>query len=313
MAHSHGHTMGIGTAREARGDHARRILVVAILSALYVVVEVVGGLWSGSLALLADAGHTLSDVGALVLSLVAIWIAKHPATKRRTFGHTRAEILAALAQGVGLLVVAIFVSIEAIERFGAPREVSAGVMIVVASGGLAMNAFGLWWLRQGRHENLNLRGAWLHIASDALGSIGVIVAGIAIEAYGWTWIDPVASLLISALIVYAAVFLLRDVVDVLMESAPAHLDTDEIRGQLLAEPGVLEIHDLHVWSIGSGEVSLSCHAIGSADFEAGDLLRRLQQRLRGSFGIEHATLQLEPEAGAEVCAANCEPEDSPST
>ncbi|MFP6564656.1 MAG: cation diffusion facilitator family transporter [Myxococcota bacterium] len=313
MAHSHGHTMGIGTAREARGDHARRILVVAILSALYVVVEVVGGLWSGSLALLADAGHTLSDVGALVLSLVAIWIAKHPATKRRTFGHTRAEILAALAQGVGLLVVAIFVSIEAIERFGAPREVSAGVMIVVASGGLAMNAFGLWWLRQGRHENLNLRGAWLHIASDALGSIGVIVAGIAIEAYGWTWIDPAASLLISALIVYAAVFLLRDVVDVLMESAPAHLDTDEIRGQLLAEPGVLEIHDLHVWSIGSGEVSLSCHAIGSADFEAGDLLRRLQQRLRGSFGIEHATLQLEPEAGAEVCAANCEPEDSPST
>ncbi len=313
MAHSHGHTMGIGTAREARGDHARRILVVAILSALYVVVEVVGGLWSGSLALLADAGHTLSDVGALVLSLVAIWIAKHPATKRRTFGHTRAEILAALAQGVGLLVVAIFVSIEAIERFGAPREVSAGVMIVVASGGLAMNAFGLWWLRQGRHENLNLRGAWLHIASDALGSIGVIVAGIAIEAYGWTWIDPAASLLISALIVYAAVFLLRDVVDVLMESAPAHLDTDEIRGQLLAEPGVLEIHDLHVWSIGSGEVSLSCHAIGSADFEAGDLLRRLQQRLRGSFGIEHATLQLEPEAGAEVCAANCEPENSPST
>ncbi|MFP6660939.1 MAG: cation diffusion facilitator family transporter [Myxococcota bacterium] len=313
MAHSHGHTMGIGTAREARGDHARRILVVAILSALYVVVEVVGGLWSGSLALLADAGHTLSDVGALTLSLVAIWIAKHPATKRRTFGHTRAEILAALAQGVGLLVVAIFVSIEAIERFGAPREVSAGVMIVVASGGLAMNAFGLWWLRQGRHENLNLRGAWLHIASDALGSIGVIVAGIAIEAYGWTWIDPAASLLISALIVYAAVFLLRDVVDVLMESAPAHLDTDEIRGQLLAEPGVLEIHDLHVWSIGSGEVSLSCHAIGSADFEAGDLLRRLQQRLRGSFGIEHATLQLEPEAGAEVCAANCEPEDSPST
>jgi cobalt-zinc-cadmium efflux system protein len=305
--------MGIGTAREARGDHARRILVVAILSALYVVVEVVGGLWSGSLALLADAGHTLSDVGALVLSLVAIWIAKHPATKRRTFGHTRAEILAALAQGVGLLVVAIFVSIEAIERFGAPREVSAGVMIVVASGGLAMNAFGLWWLRQGRHENLNLRGAWLHIASDALGSIGVIVAGIAIEAYGWTWIDPAASLLISALIVYAAVFLLRDVVDVLMESAPAHLDTDEIRGQLLAEPGVLEIHDLHVWSIGSGEVSLSCHAIGSADFEAGDLLRRLQQRLRGSFGIEHATLQLEPEAGAEVCAANCEPENSPST
>ncbi len=313
MAHSHGHTMGIGTAREARGDHARRILVVAILSALYVVVEVVGGLWSGSLALLADAGHTLSDVGALVLSLVAIWIAKHPATKRRTFGHTRAEILAALAQGVGLLVVAIFVSIEAIERFGAPREVSAGVMIAVASGGLAMNAFGLWWLRQGRHENLNLRGAWLHIASDALGSIGVIVAGIAIEAYGWTWIDPAASLLISALIVYAAVFLLRDVVDVLMESAPAHLDTDEIRGQLLAEPGVLEIHDLHVWSIGSGEVSLSCHAIGSADFEAGDLLRRLQQRLRGSFGIEHATLQLEPEAGAEVCAANCEPEDSPIT
>ena len=305
--------MGIGTAREARGDHARRILVVAILSALYVVVEVVGGLWSGSLALLADAGHTLSDVGALVLSLVAIWIAKHPATKRRTFGHTRAEILAALAQGVGLLVVAIFVSIEAIERFGAPREVSAGVMIVVASGGLAMNAFGLWWLRQGRHENLNLRGAWLHIASDALGSIGVIVAGIAIEAYGWTWIDPAASLLISALIVYAAVFLLRDVVDVLMESAPAHLDTDEIRRQLLAEPGVLEIHDLHVWSIGSGEVSLSCHAIGSADFEAGDLLRRLQQRLRGSFGIEHATLQLEPEAGAEVCAANCEPENSPST
>jgi len=285
------------------------MVVILFLLLGYMVAEVLGGLLSGSLALLADAGHTLSDVGALALSLVAVWIARHPATSRRTFGHTRAEILAALLQGIALVAVAIFIFVEAVERFQEPGHVSGGIMIGVASGGLAINAFGLWLLRRGQQENLNVRGAWLHIASDALGSLGVVVAGVAILSFGWMWVDPLASIAISVLIVAAAWNLLREVVDVLMEAAPRHLDVDEIRASLQTETGVHAVHDLHVWTIGSGEVSLSCHVIPTDEAGGTNLLGRLQSLLEERFAISHATLQIEP-AGAEGedCPTQCEPE-----
>ena len=283
------------------------MLVILGLSAAYVVAEVIGGLYSGSLALLADAGHTLSDVGALALSLVALWIARHPATTRRTFGHTRAEILAALAQGVALVVVSVFIVFEAIERLSDPGIVNAPIMIGVASGGLTVNAIGLWLLRRGQAENLNVRGAWLHIASDALGSLGVIVAGLCIAFFGWMWVDPLASIAISILILFAAWYLLREGVDVLMEAAPAHLDVNEIRAALLGQPGAEAVHDLHVWTIGSGEVSLSCHVVAGSDIDSGDLLARLQSLLVARFEIGHTTLQIEPASGSDAeCATSCE-------
>ena len=278
------------------------------LSALYMVAEVVGGLITGSLALLADAGHTLSDVGALAVSMLAIWIAQQPASARHTFGNTRAEILAALVQGVALVAVAIVIIVEAIGRLETPTEVGGIGMMVVASGGLMVNAFGLWLLQSGQQSNLNIRGAWLHVASDGLGSLGVIIAGFAIWMWGLWWADPAASIAISVLITFAAWQLLREVVDILMESAPAHLEVKDIRRALASTAGVGEVHDLHVWTIGSGEVSLSSHIVAAPEAHIADLLPQLQNRLAEDFAIHHSTLQIEPHGTAEEdCAAGCEP------
>jgi cobalt-zinc-cadmium efflux system protein len=272
------------------------------------VAEVVGGLITGSLALLADAGHTLSDVGALAVSILAIWIAQQPASARHTFGNTRAEILAALVQGVALVAVAIVIIVEAIGRLETPTEVGGIGMMVVATGGLMVNAFGLWLLQSGQQSNLNIRGAWLHVASDGLGSLGVVIAGFAIWMWGLWWADPAASIVISVLITFAAWQLLREVVDILMESAPAHLEVKDIRRALASTAGVGEVHDLHVWTIGSGEISLSSHIVAAPEAHIADLLPQLQSRLAEDFAIHHSTLQIEPYGTAEEdCAAGCEP------
>lgn len=308
MTHHDGHHHGLGTRGEAGSKTGSRIVLVLVLTLLYMGAEVVGGWISGSLALLADAGHMLSDAGGLMLSIVAIWIARRPATAQRTFGYTRVEILAALAQGVTLVVVAIVIIMEAAERLATPREIDGPVMISIAMGGLLVNLLGLWLLREDQAHSLNIRGAWLHIAGDALGSVGVILAGVVIISLGLTWVDPAASILISILIVYAAWHLLREVVDVLMESAPAHLDVAEIRAALNADAAVREVHDLHVWTIGSGEVSLSTHVVPVPGSDPGGLLRRMQQILASRFSIEHATLQIEPSAeGDPNCPTQCEP------
>lgn len=316
MHHHHHHHSAPGPdvassakARQAaRRQNRRRLGIVLCLSAGYMVAEFVGGLLTGSLALLADAGHLASDVGALALSLTAIWIAQRPADARRTFGHTRAEILAALAQAIALVLVAVFIVVEAVERLGSPSDVKGLGMVLIASGALAVNLSGMWILGQGRHESLNIRGAWLHVASDALGSLGVIAAGTLIALFGWQWADPAASLLISALVLIGAWKLLREAVDVLMETAPAHLDVGEIRSALQTLSGVSEVHDLHVWTIGSGEISLSSHAVAAQGCEPGELLRRIQDVLAKRFGIAHATIQIEPytEGGDGHCEASCE-------
>ena len=274
------------------------------LVAAYLVAEVVGGLWTGSLALLADAGHMFSDVGALALSLFAIWLAQRPASVERTFGYHRVEILAALANGVALIVVVLVILREAIERLDAPREVLGAPMLAVAVGGLFVNLAGLWMLHGGRESSLNVRGAWLHVLSDTLGSIGVIAAAVLVWAFGWTRADPIASIGIALLVIYASWQLIRETAGVLMEAAPRHIDVEEVRRVLCETQGVVSIHDLHVWTITSGFVSLSCHVESSHQVPDPELLAGFQELLRERFGIEHVTIQIEPpgfEGKARIC------------
>jgi cobalt-zinc-cadmium efflux system protein len=304
--HSHG---GSGAASHgARRDDRRRLLVVLVLSSLYMFAEVAGGLLTGSLALLADAGHTLSDVASLLLGLFALWIAQRPATSTRTYGYTRIEILAALVQGAGLVAVAVTIFLEAIERLGQSHAVNGIGMMVVASGALLVNAIGLVVLNPGRSENINIRGVWLHVLSDALGSVGVIAAGGAVWLLGWNWADPAVSMLISVLVLFAAVQLVRDAFHILMEGAPAHLDVEEIRRALIGIPSVENVHDLHVWTIGNGEVSLSSHVVAPAGGDRPSLLQEVRELLRNRFEIHHATVQIEVHDPLDPeCAGACDP------
>lgn len=317
MAHVHTHTPQAGHDHgDARTLNRRRLLLTLCLALGYAVIELIGGLLTGSLALLADSLHMVSDVAALALSLLAVWMAARPASGRRTFGNSRAEILAALANGLALAVVAVFITIHAIERFVSPRDVAGGGVMLVATGGLIINLVGLWVLEGGRSDSLNVRGAWLHVLSDTLASVGVIVAGAGIWAFGWLWLDPAISLVVSALVLLSAGHLIRETLDVLMETAPAHLDPEEIRDALVEVRGVESVHCLHVWTIGSGEVSLSSHLVIDPERDAEGLLRSVRSELGERFGIDHTTIQIEPDArepGVEpACTDACEPSTTPA-
>lgn len=270
----------------------RRLAVALALAASFMVAEVVGGILAHSLALLADAGHMLSDAAALGLALFAAWIARRPPSPRRTYGYYRAEILAALVNGAALLAIAGFVGVEAVRRLAAPAPVRTEVMIPVALLGLVVNLAMLGVLHGSRHANLNLKGAWLHVLTDTLGSVQVILAGVLIAALGWSWADPVASLAIAGLVVYSAWGVLKEAVAVLMESAPGGIDVDEVRAAILSVPGVWGVHDLHVWAISSSFVALSAH-VESAEGEQGPVLDRVRRLLASRFGIRHSTIQVE--------------------
>jgi len=257
--------------------------------------EIAGGLITNSLALLADAGHMLSDVAALALSLFAIWVAQRPPTAQRTYGYYRAEILAALANGAALVAISLYVFGEAVQRFGAPPEVRAPLMMGIAAGGLVVNLLSLWILHGGQGRNLNVRGAWLHVLGDALGSVGALAAGALIFGFGWYWADPLASVLIALLILYSAWNLLREAVAVLLEGAPGHIDVDQVRESLVSCEGVMAVHDLHVWTITSDMVSLSCHIVAREGSPRREMLSLLNGLLQERFGIYHTTLQIEPE------------------
>jgi cobalt-zinc-cadmium efflux system protein len=294
--------------------------MVLALVLLYLVAEVIGGWWANSLALLADAGHMLSDAAALGLALFALWIAQRPADPRRTFGYYRAEILAALANGATLIAIAVYIFIEAFRRLAEPPEVMGGLMMGVACGGLVVNVIGLWILNAGKHGSLNVRAAWLHVLGDTLGSVGAIVAGILMWAFQWYWADPVASVLIGALVLYSAWALVKESVAVLMESTPQNLDVDQIRDSIIAIDGVLAVHDLHIWTITSGLNSLSAHVVVRDGADHAAVLRDVREALHEQFGIDHLTIQIEP-AGFEersicmyplharawrlVCRSNC--------
>ncbi len=266
---------------------------------LYMGVEVVGGLLADSLALIADAGHMFSDAGALGLTLLAMRFARRPATAQRTYGSYRAEILAALVNGATLVAVAIYIFIEAFERIRTPPEVKGGLMLAVACGGLLVNAAGLWILRTGNDANLNMRGAWLHVLTDALGSLQAIIAGALIWAYGWYWVDPLASVLIGLLVIYSSWSLIGQSVAVLMEGAPGHINVDDVRSALLQFPHVSNVHDLHVWTITSGFVALSAHITCPGDHNHDSLLRDARTMLAEKFGIRHTTIQIDRDPSCE--------------
>jgi len=303
MSHAHDHAHAGG----ASGAGPGRLVWTLALVLGYAGAEVVGGLVSGSLALLADAGHMLSDAGAIGLTLFAMWFARRTPTPTRTFGFFRAEILAALANGATLVGISLVVLIEAIGRLRHPAEVEGGTMLAIASGGLLVNLAGLYLLREGRRGNLNVRGAWLHVLTDALGSVQAIVAGAVIARFGWTWVDPVASIGIALLIVVSSWTLLRESVAVLMEGTPADLDPDAVRRALETVAGVQGIHDFHLWSISSGFVALSAHLVVPAAADMADVLRRSQACLADRFGIRHTTLQID--AGTACTQAR---DESPS-
>ena len=298
MGHGHDHDPG-GPQHGGRGANRKRLTITLVLAATYMVAEVVGGLLTNSLALLADAGHMLSDVAALSLSLFAMWIAQRPPTPQRSYGYYRSEILAALVNGATLIAVAIYVFVEAYDRLRSPPEVQGGLMMAIAGGGLAINLIGLWILNAGRNDSLNVRGAWLHVATDALGSVGAIVGGLLIWTLGWNWADPAVSVLIGVLVVYSSWNLLRQTVGVLMEGAPGEIDVDAVRDALAGVRGVTAVHDLHIWSITSGMVALSGHVRVADGRPHGEVLAELRSRLHDRFGIEHATIQCEPEGFSE--------------
>jgi len=301
MHDHHGHAGGPGGGAAQQ----RPVRYALAPAATYMVAEAIGGWWTGSLALPADAGHMLSDVFALAMSAVAMRIAQRPPTPSRTYGFYRTEILAALGHGVLLVCVSLFIFYEAWGRIGRAPEILGGPMLAIAAGGLAVNIAGLVILSGGRSESLNVRGAWLHVLSDALGSVGAIAAGAAVWLFGWHGADTLASVAIGLLVIYSSWSLLRETLDILMEAAPAHIDVPEIHRAISDVPDVQGVHDLHVWTITSGMVALSGHVV-AVDGAAHDrLLQVVCDRLHAQFGIDHTTIQIETtdfdERGA-VCA-----------
>lgn len=297
MAHAHGPPAGAGGGIERASDR-RRLGVVLGLTAAYMGVEAVGGWLSGSLALLADAGHMLTDVASVALALGALWVARRPATTRHTYALVRVEILAALVNGVALWGIVAWIAVEAVERLRSAGAVDAGPMMAIAAGGLVVNAIALWILHRPASEDaarsLNLHGALLHVVGDLLGSAGALVAGGVIWTTGWSAADPIASLVIGALILFSSWRLVRDAVHILLEGAPRDLDVDELIEALNGVPGVSGLHDLHVWTITSGYPALSVHVV-CAHGEPGEMvLARVNRLLRERFGITHTTIQIEP-------------------
>ena len=298
MSHSHSHDHA---ARPSSRDRdRRRIGWTLTLVLVYMGAEVAGGLLTNSLALLADAGHMFSDAGSLALALVAIRIAQREPTPSRSFGYHRAEPLAALAHGVTLVLVSAYVFGEAYLRFQDPPQVLAPPMLAIGAGGLAVNVVGLLILEAGRHESLNVRGAWLHVLADAAGSVGTIVAAGLIWWRGWSLADPIASVLIGLLVLGSSAGLLKDAVRILMQHAPAHIDVDEVNFAILSVHGVADVHDLHIWTVTSGRESLSAHVVVDDGRDYPEVLREIKDLLFERFKLDHCAIQLEPHGFPEM-------------
>lgn len=303
MAHAHA-PGGRGGASETldarRADSRRRMWVALAINLALLGATIVGGLITGSLALLADAGHMLSDVAAIALGLVAGGLASLPGGPRRTFGYQRTEVIAALANGIALVVIAVLVAVAAIDRLGDPPEVEGAGVLVLGLAGLAGNLAATWVLARGQREDINLEGVLRHSAADALGSLGVIVSGGVILATGWEPIDPIAGLAIAALILASSARLIGEPFDVLMESAPAGMDAQEIAREMGQIENVREVHDLHVWTLTAGFETLAAHVVVASGADRDLVQRRLEVMLRERYGLQHTTLQMEEEAPPEL-------------
>jgi cobalt-zinc-cadmium efflux system protein len=302
VSSGHGHEV---TATNA---HRKRLIVVLVITLTVLIAEVIGGLIAGSLALLADAGHVLTDSTGLIMALIAASLAARAATVRRTFGLQRAEVLAALGNALLLVGVAVWVLIMAVERLRNPVEVHSGLMLVVALVGVLANLAGLLVLRPARSKSLNMRGAYLEVFGDLVGSVAVIVAAVLILITGWMPFDAIASLAIVVLIIPRAWSLLREVVDVLLEATPHGVDLAEVRKHITRVRGVVDVHDLHAWTITSGVPVLSAHVIVDqaciSEGRSGEVLDRLGECLGGHFDVSHCTFQLEPVGHQEHEAAH---------
>jgi len=299
-AHSHSHDHSHGPGGHDHGHHhhgadakSTRALALALgLTLLILVVEGVGGWISNSLALLADAGHVLTDAGALGLSLFVAWLARQPGSAAKTFGYLRWEILAALINGTTLLLISAWIIVEAFTRFRHPEPVLGGTMLVVAIVGFAVNGVAVWLLHGVREGSLNVRGAYLHMLGDMLASGGTVVAALVIRYTGWLSADPVASLVTTVLIIAGAWALVRESVNVLLEAAPAHIDLEKVRAGLASIGDVESVHDLHVWTVTSGMVAMSAHAIVRDSGCHQRVLENAHDVLQ-AMGIQHVTIQLE--------------------
>ena len=287
---SHGHDHDHDPARYGS---ARALAVVLALTAALMVVEIVGGIVTDSLALLADAGHMLSDASSAGLALFAVWLAARPATPSRSYGYKRAEILAALANGVLLVVVAVWILIEAWRRFDNPPDVLGGWMLVVALVGLLANAVAMGVLLRSERESLNVQAALRHVLADLLGSAGVVVAALIIVTTGWERADPIVSAAIALLVLGSSWGVLRDSVSILLEAAPRGIDPERVEDAIVRSPGVVSVHDLHVWTITSGFPALSAHVLVGADEDCHGRRRELELLLQERFGIDHTTLQVD--------------------
>jgi cobalt-zinc-cadmium efflux system protein len=284
----------VRSVRPAGSQPVRRLTAVLVLTGVFMVVEAVGGWLSGSLALLADAGHMLTDVGSLFLSLVTAWIALRPADDAKTYGYQRWEILAALVNGAALFAIAVWVVFEALHRLDQPEPIKAGLFMGVAVAGLVVNVVSLAILHGAHQHNLNTRGAYLHILGDLLGSVGAIAAAAIIALTGWTQADPLISILLSLLILVGAWRLVRESTDILLEGVPKHVSMPEVERRMRAVPGVTAVHDLHVWTVTSGVVAMSGHAVVPDLHVHPEVLEGIRMEM-ARLGIGHVTIQLEVE------------------
>ncbi len=292
ISHGEGHRAHEHRANK-HGAGRRRLRIVLTLTAVYMLAEAVGGWVTGSLALLADAGHMLADVAALALALVAVWFAARPATAQKSFGYYRLEILAALVNGVALVVISLLIIYEAYHRWINPQPVKSGMMMAIATGGLVVNALCAYLLHGHHEDDLNVRGAWLHVMGDALGSVGAIIAGALMLLFGWYAADPLFSVIISLLIVWSSWNLIRESTNVLLEGTPAHINLRAVEEAILETEGVEDVHDLHIWTITSGREALSAHVIHADGVRPPDLLSELRNKLHDRFGVDHLTIQME--------------------
>jgi len=285
--------MSQGHAISPSSQNKKRLQLVLGFTLLYLAAEVIGGIWTKSLALLADAGHMLTDVGGLVFALIAINLAERKATPEKTFGYYRAEILAALANAVVLIGISLYILYEAYLRFRNPPEVESKFMLVIAGVGLIVNLSGMYILRKGSTESLNMKGAYFEVLSDMLTSIGVIVAGIIMWTTGWYYADPILSAGIGLFILPRTWILLKEAVGILLEGAPADVNLALLRETMQKTPGVVSVHDLHVWSLTSGINALSAHIIIQEKVTPNQVLSAINTQVKEPFKIKHTTIQIE--------------------
>ena len=290
-----------------RSDESLFRLKLALgLTFLYMLAEAVGGWLTNSLALIADAGHMLTDVAAMILTLSAIWFGSRAATSRKTYGYYRLEILAAFVNGIALVLLSVWIGYEAFGRWQQPAEVLGAEMSMIAVGGLVVNIIAAYLLHADHKHDLNMRGAFLHVMGDLLGSVMAIVAGVLILAFGWYWADALGSLLISAIIIAGSWRLIIESVNVLLEGTPAHIDIDLLEEEIVSTRGVAGVHDLHVWTISSGIYALSAHINHDESVSHSELLAAVRKKLHDKFGLDHLTIQMESLARETEAIYICE-------